>query len=150
MTEVASRFFAYLTVAAGLAVAVLVSLRLLAKVSPAAEVTRRDVQELIRDRGLIVAWGVASVSALGSLFYSEVAGFVPCNLCWYQRTSASCDATAPCTATWVWEFHFISIPLMALTGFALIGALMLWGPGRSTEGRTHERHDQHLQTSALD
>jgi len=33
-------------------------------------------------------WGAFAVSAVatgGSLFFSEVAGFVPCELCWYQR-----------------------------------------------------------------
>jgi len=28
---------------------------------------------------------VASVATLGSLFFSEVMGFVPCSMCWYQR-----------------------------------------------------------------
>lgn len=32
-----------------------------------------------------VAWAVAGVSTAGSLYYSQVAGFVPCVLCWYQR-----------------------------------------------------------------
>ena len=31
------------------------------------------------------AWIVASVAATGSLYLSEVVGFVPCVLCWYQR-----------------------------------------------------------------
>ena len=34
------------------------------------------------------AWAAAAVAATataGSLWYSEVAGFVPCELCWYQR-----------------------------------------------------------------
>jgi disulfide bond formation protein DsbB len=33
-------------------------------------------------------WGafvVASVATGGSLFYSEVAGFIPCEFCWFQR-----------------------------------------------------------------
>ena len=34
-------------------------------------------------RALAVA--VAATATAGSLFYSEVAGFVPCQLCWYQR-----------------------------------------------------------------
>lgn len=29
--------------------------------------------------------GVALAATLGSLFYSDVAGFVPCEFCWYQR-----------------------------------------------------------------
>lgn len=30
-------------------------------------------------------WLLASVAALGSLFFSEVMGHPPCVLCWYQR-----------------------------------------------------------------
>ena len=32
-----------------------------------------------------MAWTVALVSALGSLFFSEVMQFAPCVLCWFQR-----------------------------------------------------------------
>jgi len=34
---------------------------------------------------LIAAYIVALVATLGSLFYSDVAGYTPCKLCWYQR-----------------------------------------------------------------
>ena len=34
---------------------------------------------------LYVAWLVALVATLGSLWFSEVRLFVPCTLCWYQR-----------------------------------------------------------------
>ena len=34
---------------------------------------------------LFMAWAVALASCLGSLFFSEIMGFVPCSLCWYQR-----------------------------------------------------------------
>ena len=34
---------------------------------------------------MLLAWIVATVTTLGSLYYSEHAGFVPCELCWYQR-----------------------------------------------------------------
>lgn len=34
---------------------------------------------------LFACWMIASVSTLGSLFFSEVMGFQPCVLCWYQR-----------------------------------------------------------------
>ena len=34
---------------------------------------------------LFFAWIVAAVSTLGSLFFSEVIGYPPCSLCWYQR-----------------------------------------------------------------
>ena len=32
-----------------------------------------------------LAFSVAAVSTAGSLWFSEVGGFVPCELCWYQR-----------------------------------------------------------------
>jgi len=35
--------------------------------------------------GAYLALGPALAALLGSLYYSEVAGFVPCTLCWYQR-----------------------------------------------------------------
>lgn len=34
---------------------------------------------------LFVCWLIASVSTLGSLFFSEILDFPPCVLCWYQR-----------------------------------------------------------------
>ncbi len=32
-----------------------------------------------------LAWFVALGATVGSLYYSEVAHFIPCQLCWYQR-----------------------------------------------------------------
>ncbi len=34
---------------------------------------------------LFISWLIASISMLGSLFFSEVMKFPPCVLCWYQR-----------------------------------------------------------------
>ena len=35
--------------------------------------------------GPYLAFAQALIAMLGSLYFSEVAGFVPCTLCWYQR-----------------------------------------------------------------
>jgi disulfide bond formation protein DsbB len=35
--------------------------------------------------GAYLALAPALTALLGSLYYSEIAGFVPCALCWYQR-----------------------------------------------------------------
>lgn len=35
--------------------------------------------------GPYLALAPALAALLGSLYYSEVAGFIPCTLCWYQR-----------------------------------------------------------------
>ncbi len=34
---------------------------------------------------IFICWIIASVSTLGSLFFSEIMEFPPCALCWYQR-----------------------------------------------------------------
>ena len=34
---------------------------------------------------LFICWLIASISTLGSLFFSEIMKFSPCVLCWYQR-----------------------------------------------------------------
>jgi disulfide bond formation protein DsbB len=39
--------------------------------------------------------------------------------------SGACDLSAPCSAAYVWKYDFISIPYMALAGFALILVLLL-------------------------
>ncbi|MBS4210064.1 disulfide oxidoreductase [Bacillus sp. FJAT-50079] len=34
---------------------------------------------------LYFAWVVSVIATLGSLYFSEIKGFIPCELCWYQR-----------------------------------------------------------------
>ncbi|MFC3040525.1 disulfide oxidoreductase [Virgibacillus xinjiangensis] len=34
---------------------------------------------------LYFAWFVSLTATLGSLYFSEIRGFIPCELCWYQR-----------------------------------------------------------------
>lgn len=41
--------------------------------------------ELIEEYAPAFAFLVALVATLGSLYYSEVRGYIPCTLCWYQR-----------------------------------------------------------------
>lgn len=38
-----------------------------------------------RNYTLYMAWIVSMIATLGSLFFSEILGFIPCELCWYQR-----------------------------------------------------------------
>lgn len=43
------------------------------------------ISEILEDYGGWLAFIVALMATLGSLYYSEIAGFIPCRLCWYQR-----------------------------------------------------------------
>ncbi|MCU1374761.1 MAG: disulfide bond formation protein [Actinomycetia bacterium] len=163
-TQAVTLFLALLAVVAQIAaVAVVVLL---------ATGRRRLVAEAIGPQALAVAACVAVVATLGSLYFSEVAHFTPCKLCWYQRIamyplapilviaaarrdvgirlyaavlaglgaviasyhvileryptleSSVCDPTNPCTLIWVRRFGYLTIPGMALSGFALILVLL--------------------------
>jgi disulfide bond formation protein DsbB len=43
------------------------------------------IRRLLWGYELWAAFVVSSIATGGSLFFSEIAGFVPCELCWYQR-----------------------------------------------------------------
>ncbi|WP_035341805.1 disulfide oxidoreductase [Alkalihalobacillus hemicellulosilyticus] len=34
---------------------------------------------------LFCAWGISLIATAGSLYFSEIVGYIPCDLCWYQR-----------------------------------------------------------------
>ena len=175
-------FFALLTIAAGLISLGCGAILLWGRRSATGREWLDRLRVSVENGGLMLAWSIAVVATLGSLYYSEIANFTPCKLCWYQRiamypqavvlgvaalrndhsvrryvlpvvgvggaisiyhyllerfpswaSDGSCDPTAPCTTVWVWQFHFISIPFMALMGFAAI-AILLWLMPRGSEG----------------
>lgn len=37
------------------------------------------------ENSLLMIWGIAVIATLGSLYFSEIRGYEPCELCWYQR-----------------------------------------------------------------
>lgn len=37
------------------------------------------------DNSLLAIWVTSLVATLGSLYFSEVRDFIPCEMCWYQR-----------------------------------------------------------------
>lgn len=40
---------------------------------------------LKKENLLFTAWAASLTAMLGSLYFSEIAGYEPCELCWYQR-----------------------------------------------------------------
>lgn len=40
---------------------------------------------LKKENLLFTAWAASFTAMLGSLYFSEIAGYEPCELCWYQR-----------------------------------------------------------------
>ncbi|MEK3887567.1 disulfide oxidoreductase [Bacillus sp. FSL K6-3431] len=44
-----------------------------------------DKQKDHRENLLFYAWAVSVIATLGSLYFSEIKQYIPCELCWYQR-----------------------------------------------------------------
>jgi disulfide bond formation protein DsbB len=181
--NVASNFFALLTVCADVVVVAGAALWIGSRFSEPVRRARARIIELGRPSALPIAWVAAMIATAGSLFYSEYAHFVPCELCWYQRIAmypmtvilgiaalrrdatvwryalpvvvggglisiyhyqlerfpsqgGVCDEAVPCTLVWVWKFHYISIPFMALSAFALIALCLLVARTQERLGET--------------
>lgn len=84
-TETVSRFLALLAVVAQIATVAAVVLAVGGRFSPGLRAVGRQVVEAVAPSALPMAAVVAAVAMGGSLYYSEVAHFPPCLLCWYQR-----------------------------------------------------------------
>jgi disulfide bond formation protein DsbB len=80
-------FFAILTVAANVATLSLWVLALAANASDGARQWWQSMRLTLHETGLAIAAIVASVAAAGSLYLSEGAHLLPCELCWYQRSA---------------------------------------------------------------
>jgi disulfide bond formation protein DsbB len=83
--RVTTNFFLVLTFVANTAVLVAVAVAFAAAVSSRGRAAARGLVAAIGPHAVGLAWVVAVVTTLGSLYYSEHAGFIPCELCWYQR-----------------------------------------------------------------
>ena len=83
-----------------------------------------------RENRLYLAWVVALVATLGSLYFSEVRHFNPCILCWYQRICMYPQAIILGIAAFRNDFGVrrYTLPLSAI-GFltALFQNLETWG-----------------------
>lgn len=82
-TETLSTFFALLSLLCWAGTATAVVLWAVATRRPGSAVA--GVVADLRAIALWAAFVVAAVTTAGSLYFSEVAHFLPCELCWYQR-----------------------------------------------------------------
>jgi disulfide bond formation protein DsbB len=131
---------------------------------------------------VFAAWLIASASALGALFFSEIMQLPPCSLCWYQRNFMfplvlilpiglfpfdrkvvryalplavvgwllaafqmllvagiipeklePCTQGVPCSETVIEWFGFVTIPLLSVTAFSAIIALLVLTHFRGSE-----------------
>lgn len=83
--EAVSLFLALLAVVAEVATVAAVVLAIGGMVSPALRGLRDRAVESVAPSAVTLALCVAAVCTGGSLYFSEVAHFPPCHLCWLQR-----------------------------------------------------------------
>ncbi len=81
-TETAQVFFSLLALAAAAGTVGLVVLRL---VAAGGNEGAARLGAAIGEAGVWLAFLVALTATMGSLYFSEVADFIPCRLCWFQR-----------------------------------------------------------------
>jgi len=85
MTNAVTTGLAALAVLTEAVLGIIALIALASLVSATARKALVEVRETLLGGELWAAWVFALVSTLGSLYFSQVANFVPCELCWFQR-----------------------------------------------------------------
>ena len=77
------------------------------------------VYNFVAKHALVLALVVSVVSVIGSLFYSEIIGFEPCVLCWWQRVFLYPLVVIFSIALWkeLDSAFLYAVPLALLAGF---------------------------------
>jgi len=121
-------FTGLLTLGAAALTVVLLGLWMVARWSPVVAGWREQVAPSL----LGIAAVVAVVTTLGSLWFSESAGFVPCRLCWFQRIAAYPLAVVLPLAAWRRDSQIRRYVLPLLLGGLAISTYHYvgeWNPG---------------------
>ncbi|MBX4198358.1 disulfide bond formation protein B [Candidatus Parcubacteria bacterium] len=87
---------------------------------------RNNLFKVVSRHALTFSTIIALGAAFGSLFYSSVAGFVPCELCWWQRLFLFPQAVIFAIAwyrRWMYKIKSDEIFLYSL-GLSIIGILI--------------------------
>ena len=83
--DTANTVFTVLTLLANAALVALLVLAIAAVRGTGRGRYARQALDVLAPRARVVAATIAVVTMLGSLYYSEIVGYLPCELCWFQR-----------------------------------------------------------------
>jgi disulfide bond formation protein DsbB len=123
MTETLSLFFALLALSGAVAVVGILVAQLGRFGSRSMQSPASLLLDSIAPAAILLAFLAAATAMAGSLYYSEVAGYDPCRLCWVQRGFMYPSALILGVATWLqrprlsWVAFALSIPGLAVAGF---------------------------------
>lgn len=84
---------------------------------------------------LWLAWVVAAVVMAGSLYYSKVKGYVPCELCWYQRICLYPMAVILLIAAWRRDvsIRIYAIPVLVISvAISVYHSWIQWFPQKTS------------------
>lgn len=98
-----------------------------------------------RDRSIrFYALPLAAIGAVISAYHAWIQAFPP------SGGSSFCTLEAPCTERYIWEFGFVSIPFMALCGFAFIIVMMVATrpPADDDGNQLRSENDEQATTTA--
>jgi len=116
--EVVPNFLEILTLISGIAALLVILIMIYSKVSG------RDnfpwLFRFFREDYFILGLVVSLTATLGSLFYSDIMGFNPCILCWYQRIFMYPQVILFAVALWKKDRKVVRYSLT----FSIIGALL--------------------------
>ena len=77
----------------------------------------------LKKNNLWFAWIVSVVATLGSLYFSEIKGFIPCDWCWYQRILMYPLTILLGIAAFKRDYHIVQYVLPLATLGTLIGTI---------------------------
>lgn len=99
---------------------------------------RTPVVKFLAKNAFLFSFLIVASASLGSLFYSEIIGFEPCKLCWYQRVFMYPQVIIFGIALWKkkWNNHsihqpgpfvnwgyYFALPVSFANGYCLFSAL---------------------------
>ena len=116
-TETGTLFLALLAIASQAAIVVVVVLAVVARP------TLARLRAALGAQTLQLAFVVALVATVGSLWLSEGAHFVPCRLCWYQRIAMYPMTVILGIAAWRRD---VSVRVYALPVVAIGATISIW------------------------
>lgn len=85
LSEIVNLILSLLTIAGQVLIVGLSVLIFVKKIKPGLGQSFENIFSFINKHGIALAFTVALVSTLGSLTYSDILGYEPCKLCWFQR-----------------------------------------------------------------
>jgi disulfide bond formation protein DsbB len=100
LTDIVSTVLAVGALLLQVLLAALLLIALAALAVPAARRLLVEIRDTLAGTELWIAGVIALVATLGSLYYSEVADFLPCRLCWFQRIAMYPLAVVLLVAAW--------------------------------------------------